>query len=93
MAELVSRQEYPVEVDHGGFALQDWDDRQVPVQFPDGFQHGAFLAAHPGRLDFTSAGHAHRCSRRRGVGYRASRSFRNMGGDRHGAHLLLVGEA
>ncbi|MGV9567298.1 hypothetical protein [Streptomyces sp. NPDC003480] len=59
MAELVSRQEYPVEVDHGGFALQDWDDRQVPVQFPEGFQHGVFLAAHPGRLDFTSAGHTH----------------------------------
>ncbi|MGV9243126.1 hypothetical protein [Streptomyces sp. NPDC003710] len=59
MAELVSRREYPVEVDHGAFALEDWDDRQVPVPFPEGFDHGVFLAVRPGRLDFTSAGHTH----------------------------------
>ncbi|MER6129828.1 hypothetical protein ABT173_46195 [Streptomyces sp. NPDC001795] len=62
MAELVSRREYPVHVDHGGFALQDWADGRVPVRFPEGFQHGVFLAAHPGRLDFTSAGHTHTAS-------------------------------
>lgn len=48
-----------MEVDHGGFALQDWDERQMLVQFPDGFQHGVFPASHPGRLDFTSAGYTH----------------------------------
>ncbi|MEV6839058.1 hypothetical protein AB0N17_31870 [Streptomyces sp. NPDC051133] len=59
MAELVSRQQYPVDVDHGGFALEDADDRHVPVRFPEGFEPDAFLSAHPGRLDFTSAGHTH----------------------------------
>ncbi|MGW7202680.1 hypothetical protein [Streptomyces sp. NPDC054837] len=59
MAELASRGEYDVDVDFGGFALQDADDRHVPVRFPEGFQRGAFLAALPGRLDFTSAAHTH----------------------------------
>lgn len=62
MAELISRQEHDVEVDFWGFALQDADDRQVPVRFPEGFQRGTFLAAHPGRLDFTSAAHTHTAS-------------------------------
>ncbi|MEU5322800.1 hypothetical protein AB0G67_39530 [Streptomyces sp. NPDC021056] len=57
MAELTSRRKY--DVDFGGFALQDADDRHVPVRFPEGFQRGALLAALPGRLDFTSAAHTH----------------------------------
>ncbi|MEU0048422.1 hypothetical protein ABZ299_12305 [Streptomyces sp. NPDC006184] len=59
MAELVSRRQYPVEVDHGGFALEDADDRHVPVGFPEDFERDVFLSAHPGRLDFMSAGHTH----------------------------------
>lgn len=59
MAELISRHEYDVDVDFGGFALQDAGDRQVPARFPEGIQRGTFPAAHPGRLDFTSAGHTH----------------------------------
>lgn len=37
MARLIRRQEYPVKVDYGGWALQDFDDTQVPVLFPEGF--------------------------------------------------------
>lgn len=59
MADLISRREYPVLVDYGGWALQDVDDSQVPVLFPENWEHGPFLSAHPGRLDFTSAGHTH----------------------------------
>ncbi|MFJ2238189.1 hypothetical protein [Streptomyces sp. NPDC087859] len=47
MAELTSRREYDVDVDFGGFALQDADDRHVPVRFPEGFQRGTLLAALP----------------------------------------------
>ncbi|MGW7720397.1 hypothetical protein ACWGKK_39715 [Streptomyces chartreusis] len=59
MADLISRREYPVLVDYGGWALQDLDDSQVPVLFPEDFEHGPFLRAQPHRLDFTSAGHTH----------------------------------
>lgn len=59
MPNLIRRQEVAVEVDYGGWALQDWDDTQVPVLFPGGFERGALLTARPGRLDFTSAGHTH----------------------------------
>ncbi|WP_369190854.1 hypothetical protein [Streptomyces sp. R08] len=56
---LVRRQEVPVMVDFHGWALQDWDDTQVPVTFPGNFQRNSFLSTHPGRLDFSSAGHTH----------------------------------
>lgn len=59
MPKLIRRQEVVVEVDYGAWALQDWDDTQVPVRFPEGFERGVFLSARPGRLDFTSAGHTH----------------------------------
>ncbi|MFH9069719.1 hypothetical protein [Streptomyces alboflavus] len=59
MAELISREEVPVEVDYYGLALEDWDDSQVPVPFPEGWEAGPFLQARTGRLDFTSAGHTH----------------------------------
>lgn len=62
MAGLMRRQAYPVNVDYGGWALQDFDDTQVPVLFPEGFEGDAFLTAHPGRLDFRSAGHTHTAS-------------------------------
>jgi hypothetical protein len=32
------------------------------VLFPEGFESGTFLTAHPGRLDFYSAGHTHTAS-------------------------------
>lgn len=59
MVKLVKRQELPVEVDFHGWALQDWDDAQVPSTFPDGFDGESFLTPFPGRLDFSSAGHTH----------------------------------
>lgn len=59
MPNLIRRQEVAVEIDYGAWALQDWDDTQIPVLFPGGFEPGAFLTARPGRLDFTSAGHTH----------------------------------
>ncbi|MER8220759.1 hypothetical protein ABTZ58_09240 [Streptomyces sp. NPDC094143] len=62
MAELIRCQDYPVSVDYGGWALQDFDDSQVPVLFPEGYESGVFLTAHPGRLDFHSAGHTHTAS-------------------------------
>ncbi|CAM5656012.1 hypothetical protein [Streptomyces purpurascens] len=62
MASLIRRQEYPVNVDYNGWALQDFDDTQVPVLFPEDFDSGTFLTAHPGRLDFYSAGHTHTAS-------------------------------
>ncbi|WP_326680938.1 hypothetical protein [Streptomyces sp. NBC_01237] len=59
MARLVSRQGLDVEVDFYGWCLQDVDDTVVPVPFPEGFDGESFLAAHEGRLDFSSAGHTH----------------------------------
>ncbi|GAA4031012.1 hypothetical protein [Streptomyces plumbiresistens] len=59
MANLIRRHETPVEVDFGAWALQDWDDTQVPVMFPGDFEPGPFLSTREGRLDFTSAGHTH----------------------------------
>lgn len=62
MASIITRQEYPVQVDYSGWALQDFDDAQVPVLFPEGFEGDTFLDARPGRLDFLSAGHTHTAS-------------------------------
>ncbi|MFJ9721645.1 hypothetical protein ACIRP3_02755 [Streptomyces sp. NPDC101209] len=60
MAELIRQQELDVEVDFYGFALQDVDDNQVPLQYPEGREaDGAFLTAREGRLDIESAGHTH----------------------------------
>ncbi|TQJ92493.1 hypothetical protein [Streptomyces sp. SLBN-31] len=60
MAELVRQQELDVEVDFYGFALQDVDDTQVPVGYPEGREAGrAFLTAREARLDIESAGHTH----------------------------------
>ncbi|MFF3663688.1 hypothetical protein [Streptomyces olivochromogenes] len=60
MAELIQHQKLYVEVDFYGFALQDLDDAQVPLEYPEGREvGGAFLTAHEGRLDIESAGHTH----------------------------------
>jgi hypothetical protein len=60
VAELIRQQELDVEVDFYGFALQDVDDSQVPVEYPDDREAGsAFLTAREGRLDIESAGHTH----------------------------------
>ena len=60
MAELIRQQELDVEVDFYGFALQDADDNQVPLAYPEGREAGgAFLTARVGRLDIESAGHTH----------------------------------
>ncbi|MFD0413732.1 hypothetical protein [Streptomyces sp. NPDC127108] len=59
MAELISREVVRVPVDYYGLAVEDWDDSQVPVPFPEDWEQGPFLTAHPGRLSFTSAGHTH----------------------------------
>ncbi|MFE2968460.1 amidohydrolase family protein [Streptomyces sp. NPDC059340] len=60
MAGLIRQQKLAVEVDFYGFALQDLDDTQVPLEYPEGREAGgAFLTAHEGRLDIESAGHTH----------------------------------
>ncbi|GAA2644174.1 hypothetical protein GCM10010307_48290 [Streptomyces vastus] len=60
VAELIQQQELDVEVDFYGFALQDLDDTQVPLEYPEGREAGgAFLTVHEGRLDIESAGHTH----------------------------------
>ncbi|MCZ1005433.1 hypothetical protein O1L68_00120 [Streptomyces lydicus] len=62
MAELIRRQELDVEVDFYGFCLQEVDDTQVPLEYPEGRKRGAFLSVHEGRLDVESAGHTHTAS-------------------------------
>ncbi|MFF0202717.1 hypothetical protein [Streptomyces sp. NPDC005017] len=62
MAELVTRETVEVMVDFYGFALQDEDDMEVPVPFPeerDETRQRPFLTVFDGRLDFESAGHTH----------------------------------
>lgn len=59
MAEMITCAEVLVEVDFYGIYLQDWDDSQVPVPFPEGWEAGPFLRARRGRLDITSGGHTH----------------------------------
>jgi hypothetical protein len=46
-------------VDFFSFGLQESDDADLPVPFPDDFHTDAFLGTHPGRLDITSGGHTH----------------------------------
>lgn len=62
MAELVRQQHLDVDVAYHGFGLQESDDGDLPVPFPDDFTHGAFLNDFPGRLDIFSAGHTHTAS-------------------------------
>jgi hypothetical protein len=46
-------------VGYYAFGLQESDDADLPVPFPDEFDTGVFLGTHPGRLDITSGGHTH----------------------------------
>ncbi|MFJ9806554.1 hypothetical protein [Streptomyces wuyuanensis] len=59
MAQLVRHQRVDAYVGYHAFGLQESDDADLPVPFPDDFGFGAFLSAHPGRLDITSGGHTH----------------------------------
>ncbi|MEU5608727.1 hypothetical protein AB0H03_08260 [Streptomyces sparsogenes] len=62
MAVLVRQQSMEIPVDFYGFSLQDGDDTQAPVPFPDE-SPGAdadFLTPFAQRVDVRSAGHTHR---------------------------------
>lgn len=59
MAELVRKQHIDADVGYSAFGLQESDDADLPVPFPDDFDYDTFLSTHPGRLDITSGGHTH----------------------------------
>ncbi|MFJ7905329.1 hypothetical protein ACIQ6V_33490 [Streptomyces sp. NPDC096198] len=59
MAQLVRRQRVSAYVGYCAFGLQESDDADLPVPFPDDFHRDVFLGTHPGRLDITSGGHTH----------------------------------
>lgn len=62
MARLVRKQQVKADVAYHAFGLQESDDGDLPVPFPDDFEQGVFLNAFPGRLDIYSAGHTHTAS-------------------------------
>ncbi|MEV5508574.1 hypothetical protein [Streptomyces orinoci] len=60
MAQLLARQEFEVFVTYHSFGLQESDESNVPVPYPDDPpEYGRFLHIRPGRMDFFSAGHTH----------------------------------
>lgn len=59
MAEIVRQQHVDAYVGFHAFGLQESDDADLPVPFPDDFDFDVFLSTHPGRLDITSGGHTH----------------------------------
>ncbi|MFF8636015.1 hypothetical protein ACF052_17690 [Streptomyces pilosus] len=59
MAQLVRQQRVDAYVGYHAFGLQESDDADLPVPFPDDFDNSSFLSTHPGRLDITSGGHTH----------------------------------
>ncbi|MFI9630528.1 hypothetical protein [Streptomyces sp. NPDC052042] len=59
MAQIVRQQRVEAYVGYHAFGLQESDDADLPVAFPDEFDFGVFLSTHPGRLDITSGGHTH----------------------------------
>ncbi|WP_217201439.1 hypothetical protein [Streptomyces buecherae] len=61
MVSVVCRQSIEILVDYSGFALQEEDDTQVPVVYPEGrVELGtSFLSSHSMRVDVESAGHTH----------------------------------
>ncbi|MCC9738477.1 hypothetical protein [Streptomyces sp. MNU89] len=62
MAVLIRRQELEIPVDFHGFALQEYDDMEVPVPFPEEraeLENPPFLTPYEMRLDVYSAGHTH----------------------------------
>ncbi|MBB5939244.1 hypothetical protein [Streptomyces zagrosensis] len=60
-ANVVSRQVVEILVDYNGFCLQEEDDEQVPIAYPEGRAElgTAFLVSHQSRVDVESAGHTH----------------------------------
>ncbi len=59
MAQLVRQQRVDAYVGHHAFGLQESDDGELPMPFPDDYESGVFLNGFPGRLDFYSGGHTH----------------------------------
>ncbi|MFJ3222094.1 hypothetical protein ACIPJS_01820 [Streptomyces sp. NPDC086783] len=59
MAELVRKQSVSANVGFFAFGLQESDDADLPVPFPDDFHRDGFVGTHPGRLDIGSGGHTH----------------------------------
>lgn len=59
VAEVVREQQVEAYVGHYAFGLQESDDADLPVPFPDDFDHNVFLGTHSGRIDITSGGHTH----------------------------------
>jgi hypothetical protein len=59
VAQIVRRQRVSSYVAFHAFALQESDDADLPVPFPDEFPRHAFIGTHPGRLDIRSGGHTH----------------------------------
>lgn len=61
MANVLSRQLIEILVDYNGFSLQEDDDGEVPIVYPEGRAElgAAFLVAHRLRVDVESAGHTH----------------------------------
>ncbi|MBH5337776.1 hypothetical protein IHE55_24570 [Streptomyces pactum] len=61
MPVLIRRQRVDVPVEFFVFSLQDADDTEVPVPFPDGWPgtEAGFLVQFEGRVDVSSAGHTH----------------------------------
>lgn len=57
----MSRQEFEVSVDFYHFGLQESDDADLPVPYPDemDLDDGWLVKSWPGRIDFRSAGHTH----------------------------------
>ncbi|QKW48690.1 hypothetical protein [Streptomyces buecherae] len=57
----MSRQSIAVQVDYSAFALQEEDDTQVPVMYPEGRVRlgTSLLVSHSMRVDVESAGHTH----------------------------------
>ncbi|QGV82005.1 hypothetical protein [Streptomyces ficellus] len=59
MTKLIRRQCLDADVGYHSFSFQESDDAALPVPYPDAYDFGTFLSAHPGRIDFFSAGHTH----------------------------------
>ncbi|WP_144386197.1 hypothetical protein [Streptomyces sp. SAJ15] len=61
MATLIRQQECDVLIDYNGFALQDEEDTDLPLPYPEERAElgSGFLNAFESRLDIESAGHTH----------------------------------
>ncbi|MGW1881572.1 hypothetical protein [Streptomyces sp. NPDC001970] len=59
MAELIRQQRFGADVGYHSFCLQESDDAELPVPYPDDSVFGQFLTTFPGRIDIFSAGHTH----------------------------------